>query len=381
MDSDGDLKSIGELIRYYRKRDGKTQKQVALWLGRDHTRIHRLESGELFPENHEIESFLQPGHLRMSDEERQLIWQVYNRDANLNYKFKTTANLPKPSEGLQNNSLDELAPFVIGTPITHPKQFFGRTKELKQIFNSWKSFPMQNIAVVGKRRSGKTSLLNYLQRITTAPANTLRSEQVNDWLPHPERYRWIYVNFQEASLCAQENLFRYLLDSLRVTSSSPCTLNQFCERVREPLKENTLILLDEISEALISPDIDERFWTSLRALACDPRLNLAFVITTHKPINKLFLNNDRSSPFLNIFRSIDLGPFSEIEAKQLLANSPIPFSPDDTTWMIEKSQRWPALLQLLAQIRLDALENEESDESWKDAGVRRIADYPHLFES
>jgi hypothetical protein len=223
--------------------------------------------------------------------------------------------------------------------------------------------------------------LNYLQRITTFPTHSLRSGQSNDWLPHPERYRWIYVNFQEASLCTQENLFRYILDSLRVSSSSSCTLNQFCERVREPLKDNTLILLDEISEAFISPDIDERFWTSLRALACDPRLKLAFGITTHKPINQLFLNNDRSSPFLNIFRSIDLGPFSEIEAKQFLANSPIPFSQADTTWMIAKSHCWPALLQLLAQIRLEALENEESDESWKDTGVRRIADYPYLFES
>ena len=53
--------------------------------------------------------------------------------------------------------IEELAPFIVGPPITHPRQFFGREQELKRIFGVWKRSPLQNIAVIGLHRSGKTS--------------------------------------------------------------------------------------------------------------------------------------------------------------------------------------------------------------------------------
>jgi hypothetical protein len=89
------------------------------------------------------------------------------------------------------------SPFVTGTPITHPRDFFGRQKELKRLFNLLKRKPLQNAAIIGQRRSGKTSLLNYLRRITTTPVSELRSGQQSDWLPNPEQYRWIFVDFQD----------------------------------------------------------------------------------------------------------------------------------------------------------------------------------------
>jgi hypothetical protein len=50
--------------------------------------------------------------------------------------------------------------FITGTPITHPRHFFGRQRELKRLFNLFKSHPLQNAAIIGQRRSDKTSLLN-----------------------------------------------------------------------------------------------------------------------------------------------------------------------------------------------------------------------------
>jgi hypothetical protein len=48
----------------------------------------------------------------------------------------------------------ETSPFITGNPITHPRCFFGREKELKRLFNLSKRLPLQNAAIIGKKRSG-----------------------------------------------------------------------------------------------------------------------------------------------------------------------------------------------------------------------------------
>jgi hypothetical protein len=79
----------------------------------------------------------------------------------------------------------EFSPFITDPTITHPRHFFGRQKELKRLFDLLKRHPLQNAAIIGKRRSGKTSLLHYLKNITTTPPEQLRSGQKSDWLPLP----------------------------------------------------------------------------------------------------------------------------------------------------------------------------------------------------
>jgi len=51
--------------------------------------------------------------------------------------------------------------------------FFGRQRQLKRLFNLLKSYPLQNAAIIGQKRSGKTSLLNYLRTISTTPSPQL----------------------------------------------------------------------------------------------------------------------------------------------------------------------------------------------------------------
>ncbi|MGB3612748.1 MAG: hypothetical protein WBA10_03070, partial [Elainellaceae cyanobacterium] len=70
--------------------------------------------------------------------------------------------------GVENGSqvplvFSEESPFVTGTPISHPSRFFGRRRVVKRLFNLLKTHPLQNGAIIGQRRSGKTSLLNYLR--------------------------------------------------------------------------------------------------------------------------------------------------------------------------------------------------------------------------
>jgi predicted AAA+ superfamily ATPase len=109
---------------------------------------------------------------------------------------------------------------------------------------------LQNAAIIGPRRSGKTSMLRYLSRITTTPPAQLRPGQVVDWLPGPERYRWIFVDFQDPRLGSREGLIRFLLVQLSLSAPSVCDLDHFLDLVSGHLRTPTVILFDEIGVAM-----------------------------------------------------------------------------------------------------------------------------------
>jgi hypothetical protein len=102
----------------------------------------------------------------------------------------------------------ESASFSAGPPIAHPRHFFGRERELRRLFNLWQRPPLQNAALIAPRRAGKTSLLLHLAQITATPSEQLRPGQRADWLPAPERYRWVFVDFQDPRLGRREGLLR-----------------------------------------------------------------------------------------------------------------------------------------------------------------------------
>jgi len=279
-------------------------------------------------------------------------------------------------------ALEELAPFVVGPPITHPRQFFGREGELKRIFGLWERFPLQNVAVIGMQRSGKTSLLHYLANITTATSTQLRPGQRTDWLLQPERYQWVFVDFQNPRMCIRETLVHYLLTSLNMPLPDVYDLNSFIEVVSHHLKRPTIVLMDEIGTGIASPELDQQFWWSLRSLGSNyTEGKLGFVLTAHKTPSILAHALDKPSPFFNIFgHTLKLGPLSEAEARELVASSPQPFDLDDEEWILAQSGRWPALLQILCHSRLAALEEGQKGRAWREDGLHRIAPYRYLLE-
>ncbi len=198
---------------------------------------------------------------------------------------------------------EERSPFITGIPITDSRYFFGRNYELKRLFNLLKRHPLQNAAIIGKKRSGKTSLLHYLKNITTTSTEDLRLNQKSDWLPHPENYKWIFVDFQDQRMANRERLLSYILESLGIKVPNPCNLDYFMDLVSENLHNPTVILLDEIGVGLQRcPELDDGFWECLRSLATNSTDgNLAFVLATHSSPVELAHNTGHSSPFFNIF--------------------------------------------------------------------------------
>lgn len=280
-----------------------------------------------------------------------------------------------PALAPQEDRVEQLAPFVVGPPILAPRQFFGRTSELQAIFDLWNHHPLQNVAILGVRRSGKTSLLHYLATITSTPASAVRPEQRTNWLLHPERYRWVFIDFQDSRMCRRERLLRYMLTSLMLPVPDPCELDTFLDTVSRHLKTPTIILMDEIGAGLAAPELDQRFWWSLRSLGTiQTRGNLGFVLAAHEAPARLAHEYGKPSPFFNIFgHSFTLGPLQEDEARALIAIAPLQFAADDCAWILEHSGGWPYHLQLLCHVRLSALRQGDTTAAWRTTGLQRLA--------
>ena len=225
-------------------------------------------------------------------------------------------------------------------------------------------------------------MLNYLRTITTTPPEQLRPEQKSDWLPNPESYRWIFVDFQDRRMGSREGLISYLLTSMQLPIPDPCDLDHFMEMASGQVHKPTIVLMDEIGAALQRcPELDDSFWESLRSLATNQTDgNLAFVLATPESPLDLALHTGHSSPFFNIFGyTATLGPLKESEAKALISDSPTAFSEEDTEWIISHSQGWPLLLQILCRERLYSLEEDSSDD-WQEEGLQQLAPFQHLLK-
>ena len=278
----------------------------------------------------------------------------------------------------------EHATFVVGPPITDPRHFFGYERELRRLFNLLRKMPLQNAAIIGSLRSGKTSFLLYLRAITQLAPVEARLGQRTDWLPFPERYRWIFVDFQDRRMSTQAGFLRYLLTSLELPVPDPCDMDHFSEVISRNLHSPTVVLLDEIGVALQSyQEFDQAFWQNLRALATtQARGNLAFILSAPADPSKLADDNSKSSPFFNIFGyTMTLGPMTEAEARSLIASSPLPFPDADVAWILAQSARWPILLQALCRERLLTLEDGETGDDWREEGLRQMEPFRHLLEN
>jgi hypothetical protein len=254
---------------------------------------------------------------------------------------------------------------------------------LKRLFNLLKTRPLQNAAIIGKRRSGKTSLLNYLRRITTTPVEQLRPEQKCDWLPNPEAYRWIFVDFQDVRMAQRERLLRFLLESMELPVPVPCDLESFMDRVSGNVQQPTVILMDEVGVGLRRcPELDDEFWECLRALATNQTGgNLAFVLATPESPIDLAHNTGHSSPFFNIFGyTTTLGTLTQNEAREVINSSPFPFAAADMDWLLTHSGHWPLLLQILCQERLFYLQDDDLSDTWQTEGLEQIAKYSDSFK-
>lgn len=273
-------------------------------------------------------------------------------------------------------------PFITGTPITNPNKFYGREKEIKRLFEILKGRTLQNAAIIGSKRSGKTSLMHYLSKINTSSQAHLRPNQKSNWLSKPHTYKWIYIDFQDSRMSNKERVLGKILQSINLTIPDPCNLDQFMDKIDGNITSPTVILMDEVGVALQRcPELNDSFWECLRSLVSSPQTdgNLAYILSTRESPQLLAQKSGISSPFFNIFGYVaELGPLTQGEAEELINDSPIAFADDDISWILNESKRWPLLIQILCRIRLLSLQENIDDNNWKNEGLKQISYYLEL---
>lgn len=280
---------------------------------------------------------------------------------------------PQPKTAPQAIVSQTAPPYLAGPPITQPTGFFGRERELKRIFNLIRYLPMQNAAIIGPRRSGKTSLLHYL-RSDTAAAN----------MPQISQHNWIFIDFQDTRMGMRSQLLRYLLERMHLPVPESCDLETFMDTVSDELQVPTVILMDEIGVALQRyAELDESFWESLRSLATNQvGGRLAFVLAGAEQPSQLAQQSGMGSPFFNIFGYVaTLGPLTESESRTLIASGPVPFPEDDVAWILQESGQWPILLQILCRERLLTLEDGFTGSDWRQEARQQMTPFLYLKEA
>jgi hypothetical protein len=217
-----------------------------------------------------------------------------------------------------------ISPFSYGKPIDNPDRFIGRRREMEQIYSRLLSAG-ESTSIVGERRVGKTSLLKIL-----AHADTQRQYGVD-----PDRYVFIYQDFQYLEdTTVPQRFWQRVLKAIRRAVKEH---EEVVEEIDLALKDDALdnytlddiftlgdeqdvhivLLLDEFENVTRNKNFDDDFFGGLRALAIHH--NLALVTSSRQDLVELTHSAElRSSPFFNIFATVNLRAFSESEAMELI---------------------------------------------------------------
>lgn len=208
-------------------------------------------------------------------------------------------------------------PYLNRVMIQRPEDFFGRTQEIRRIFTRLNINPPGSMAIVGDRRIGKSSLLNYVQ----LPAIRERH------LARPERFIMIFVDFQERRGLALTSFIQLLLDGAGMElrgriDISDCppdldgvkTLVQRLDRAGYKLA----LILDEFEAITQNREFNLEFYSFLRYLA--NHFNVAYLTSSTRDLQVLCHTREiADSPFFNIFTPMQLSAFKREEALELIS--------------------------------------------------------------
>lgn len=353
------MSTFAQLLVQYMDRMGMSNSELARRVGFHRHTLIRWRRGEIVrPDCDKIRACLP--HLQLNPDEANALLM----SAGCAYRQRGEG------EGLTHLSnegevpAEALSPFVVGPPITDPRQFCGRDAALSRIFKLWRRFPLQNIAVTGARRIGKSSLLHYLK-------HTVRT-QVSS------QHQVVLVDFKEARMRQRGSLLLHLLESLSLPRITDCSLITFEELIsHHGLQKPTIILMDDIEYGLDSTDLDQEFWWGLRSIQHNySQGKLGFLLTSRQPPAKLAVEKGKPSPFFNVFGyQVVLDKFTDEDALNLIKRSPINFEDADVQWILQHCDGEPSILQHLCEMRLQSLEEGEDTDNtdWHERAEELLA--------
>ena len=206
-------------------------------------------------------------------------------------------------------------PYLNRVAIKDPAQFFGRAREVSKIFSRIGSSRPQSIAVVGDRRIGKSSLLNFIND----PAVRAR------FLDRPESYAFAFIDLQQKRRLTLTEFFKELFSILakETGEKSIARLDPAFDSLREVLERfrqqgrKLIVLFDEFDAITTNRAFDLEFYSFLRSVANN--YDVAYVTSSARELQELCHTQlIADSPFFNIFTNVFLRAFTHDEAVDLI---------------------------------------------------------------
>ena len=283
-------------------------------------------------------------------------------------------------------------PFTYGNPISDPRRFFGRAREVEQIFGRLRNEEFESSSVVGDRRIGKTSLLNYLANPGVRAMHGLA----------PERYSFVYVDLQMVNeAMGPEYLWRRLLTLMRrhlvdygVTEALAALerserldtfdLDELFHEIDEK-GQHVVFLLDEFERVTANANFGPDFYYGLRSLIIHH--NLALVTSSRLELIELcYSETVKSSPFFNIFANINLRLFADTDCQlmvsQSLSGTGVRFTDAEMEQVLDLAGLHPYFLQAACCMLYESHCAGLSEEARRDflADKFRAEAIPHIID-
>ena len=281
-------------------------------------------------------------------------------------------------------------PFTYGNPISDPDRFFGRSREVEQVFNRLRNAEGESSSIVGGRRIGKSSLLNYIanpdvrRQYGMDPAHSTFvyvDLQMVDNQTTPARL-WQRLLSQMNRECRDEELAARLEQLIAAASFDNFSLADLFDVV-DAKGRHIVFLLDEFENVTSNPNFDPGFFYGLRSLAIQHSLSLV-TSSRHELIELTHSQAVRSSPFFNIFANINVRLFSEAEVARLvnasLDGTGVEFTEEELVTLAEIAGGHPFFLQAAGHFLFDAhadyAQAGRRQEAWLRAFHAEVG--PHL---
>jgi hypothetical protein len=253
-------------------------------------------------------------------------------------------------------------PFFHRGPIRQRDYFFNRQREVSQVLGLLRN--LQNAALVGPRRIGKTSLLFHLADPAIHTSYGLS----------PDEYVFAYLDGEELTELDASQIRRAMMEELVaaleassrgsargagghefpsvVLPEGPLGYRAFRQAVRQLTQRGLKLIFcfDEFECLGANPHLGPGFFSSLRGLA--GQFDVAYVTASKTLLQALTYAHAEtlSSPFFNTFAHLHLNLFSDDDAQglieQLAAKAGVPFPSDLGDLIVELAGPHPLLLQI-----------------------------------
>ena len=249
-------------------------------------------------------------------------------------------------------------PFYHRGAIRRAADFYGRESSISEILGLLRNG--QSASIIGPRRIGKSSLLLHLCRESVR----------RDFNLHAPNALFILVDCQELGGSPPEEVYDALYTGV-VDAAEPAgiklpestgagtyrALDRALNRVAQS-GATVVVLLDEFELLAANEQLGPYFFSRLRGLTT--KYGLAYITASQRPLYAITADEQvLSSPFFNIFVTLQLGLYSHAEAHGLLAqrltNNSITFDEALANYLIDLVGPHPFFLHIAGYHAFQAL--------------------------